>query len=71
MSLPPLRHYKLPADPTVPLEAPVKRIYVEDDITLWRATPGYTDYALFVRRLNSAVIGHELPYEPKDGLSDV
>ncbi|KZV94190.1 Phosphotyrosyl phosphatase activator [Exidia glandulosa HHB12029] len=43
------------------LEAPVTRIRTDEDVETWKRTQGYQDYALFVRRLNEAVIGHTDP----------
>ncbi|KAG8937262.1 Serine/threonine-protein phosphatase 2A activator 1 [Tulasnella sp. 418] len=59
---PPLRQVILPHNPTIP----TKKIVTDEDVAHWKASPGYIDYGLFVRRLNEAVVGHYLPYtEPK------
>ncbi|KAG8864795.1 Serine/threonine-protein phosphatase 2A activator 1 [Tulasnella sp. 330] len=57
-ALPGLRHYTLPSK----LIAPKRRIQTDADVEEWKSTQGYLDYGLFIRRLNTAVIGHYLPY---------
>ena len=61
MALPILRRYKLPKVPV----APTKRIVTDEDVIFWKTTAGYQDYGLFIRRLNLAVIGYDLPYTPR------
>jgi serine/threonine-protein phosphatase 2A activator len=42
-------------------DPPIPRIRVDHDVEEWRATIGYQDYGLFLRRLNESVVGHQLP----------
>lgn len=43
-----------------PLLSPVPAIKSEEDVHIWHKTRGYRNYGLFIRRLNEAVVGHEL-----------
>jgi len=45
-----------PAD-LATLEPPVTRIRTDEDVETWKRTTGFRDYAVFVRRLNDAVLG--------------
>lgn len=56
----PLRHVSVGSVAT--LAVPNQKIKTEGDVELWRLTRGYADYALFLRRLNEAVVGCFLPW---------
>jgi serine/threonine-protein phosphatase 2A activator len=45
------------------LDPPRTRIRTDDDVKHWTTTRSYHDYAIFLRRLNEAVVGHYLPWE--------
>lgn len=66
-ALPELRQYVLPAKPIVPRS----KITNQADVEEWKATQGYLDYGLFIRRLSAAVIGQYLPYAAGGGPSEV
>lgn len=42
---------------------PTTRIRLDDDVERWRNSKSYTDYVIFLRRLNESVVGHYLPWE--------
>ncbi|KAI0068967.1 Phosphotyrosyl phosphatase activator [Artomyces pyxidatus] len=41
---------------------PSTKIHTDSDVELWKRTSGYRDYGIFLRRLNEAVVGYELPW---------
>jgi serine/threonine-protein phosphatase 2A activator len=43
---------------------PTLKIHTDHDVDTWRDTNGYRDYALFLRRLNEAVVGNHIPLPP-------
>jgi len=43
---------------------PTTRIKTDHDIAFWKSTQSYLDYKIFLTRLNEAVAGHYLPWEP-------
>ncbi|KIJ52464.1 hypothetical protein M422DRAFT_26057 [Sphaerobolus stellatus SS14] len=54
----------LPTLPTLStLEPPIPRIRTDSDVELWKLTSAYKVYGVFLRRLNEAVVGYELPVE--------
>lgn len=40
------------------LDEPSRRIRMEDDVGLWKATRGYQNYLLFLHRLSESSVGH-------------
>lgn len=52
----------VPVGSVAALAVPNQKIKTEGDVELWRLTRGYADYALFLRRLNEAVVGYFLPW---------
>ena len=44
---------------------PVLKIKTDDDVDLWKSKQSYHDYHIFLYRLNEAVVGHYLPWEPE------
>ena len=61
-ALPPLR--QIPISEIPRLQPPKLRIKLDEDVEVWKQTRGYSDYGLFLRRLNESVVGHFLPYDP-------
>ncbi|KAK7691199.1 hypothetical protein QCA50_006302 [Cerrena zonata] len=61
-ALPPLR--QVPISEITRLQPPKLRIKLDEDVELWKRTRGYSDYGLFLRRLNESVVGQFLPYDP-------
>ena len=47
------------------------RIRTDEDVLSWKATPGYQNYLLFLRRLNESVVNHDLLGEIPRGASAV
>ncbi|KAK0193286.1 hypothetical protein F5146DRAFT_1101402 [Armillaria mellea] len=45
------------------LEHPTQKIQSDEAVEAWKATRGYEDYSLYLRRLNEAVVGYSLPWE--------
>ncbi|KAF7302177.1 Serine/threonine-protein phosphatase 2A activator [Mycena indigotica] len=43
------------------LDTPTLKIQTDDDVDTWRRSRSYQDYAIFLRRLNEAVVGHDIP----------
>jgi serine/threonine-protein phosphatase 2A activator len=43
---------------------PTPMIKSDDDIIFWKSTQSYSDYKIFLNRLNEAVVGYYLPWEP-------
>jgi serine/threonine-protein phosphatase 2A activator len=56
-SLPQLREVSL----SRPIPPPEKKIRDDRDVDEWKRTTGYKDYCLWVVRLNSSVIGCDIP----------
>ncbi|KAF9477738.1 Phosphotyrosyl phosphatase activator [Pholiota conissans] len=46
------------------LTPPTLKIQTDHDIDHWKTTRSYSDYQLFLRRLNESVVGCFLPWEP-------
>ena len=46
------------------LQPPATHIKTDDDVDTWKRTSGFRAYALFVRRLNEAVVGRDLVDDP-------
>ncbi|KAK0472014.1 hypothetical protein IW261DRAFT_822267 [Armillaria novae-zelandiae] len=59
--LPELRSIQLSEMPN--LEPPTQKIQSDEAVEAWKATRGYEDYSLYLRRLNEAVVGYSLPWE--------
>ncbi|EGO24892.1 hypothetical protein SERLADRAFT_349062 [Serpula lacrymans var. lacrymans S7.9] len=59
----PLRHVTI-SEITEYAALPVQKIHSDHDVDYWKTTKGYRDYALFLRRLNEAVVGHMLLWTP-------
>ncbi|KAK0494120.1 hypothetical protein EDD18DRAFT_382971 [Armillaria luteobubalina] len=45
------------------LEPSTQKIQSDEAVEAWKATRGYEDYSLYLRRLNEAVVGYSLPWE--------
>ena len=45
------------------LEPPEQTIRTDHDVDAWRNTRSFQDYAVFLRRLNEAVVGCYLPWD--------
>ena len=45
------------------LEHPTQKIQSDEAVEAWKATRGYEDYSLYLRRLNEAVVGYSFPWE--------
>jgi serine/threonine-protein phosphatase 2A activator len=58
---PPLRLVKI-SELSSFQEPPAAKIRSDEDVELWKTTQGYHDYGLFLRRLNEAVVGCQLPW---------
>lgn len=58
--LPSLRH--IPVAHLTSTALPIPKIRTDNDIETWKTTRGYQDYALFLQRLNEAVVGVYLPW---------
>lgn len=58
--LPPLRHVSV--NDLSPDDTPTPKIRTDEDLEMWKATRGYQDYGLFLRRLTQAVVGCPLPW---------
>jgi len=43
---------------------PSPKIRTDADVELWKTTQSYRDYGLFLQRLNEAVVGVYLPWNP-------
>lgn len=48
------------------LSNPLLRIKTEEDVHIWKTTPGYQNYLLFLHRLSESVVGHTIPDSPVD-----
>ncbi|KAJ3838191.1 serine/threonine-protein phosphatase 2A activator 1 [Lentinula raphanica] len=59
-SSPPLRSVSL--SEIHAFEPPTKKIFIEEDVETWRRTQSYQDLNVFLRRLNEAVVGIQLPW---------
>jgi len=59
-SLPQLRAIPLSEIPKYE-DLPRPRIRTDRDVETWKKTRSYQDYAIFLRHLNEAVVGHYLP----------
>lgn len=44
---------------------PSSRIRTDEDVEYWKRTQSYTDYGIFLRRLNESIVGYFLPWEPE------
>ncbi|KAF9034493.1 Phosphotyrosyl phosphatase activator [Hymenopellis radicata] len=53
----------IPLSDLASLEVPSQKIHSDYDVEAWKGTQGYKDYALYLRRLNEAVVGCYLPLE--------
>ncbi|KAF9818759.1 hypothetical protein IEO21_02539 [Rhodonia placenta] len=62
--LPPLRHVSV--NDISPDDTPTPKIRTDEDLEMWKATRGYQDYGLFLRRLTQAVVGCPLPWTEPD-----
>lgn len=63
-SIPRLR--KIPLEEVSLLgQLPTTKIKTDDDITFWKSTQSYLDFKIFLTRLNEAVVGHYLPWNPE------
>jgi serine/threonine-protein phosphatase 2A activator len=58
--LPQLRRITL-SEVTECKDLPRPRIKTDYDLESWKKTRSYRDFAIFLRRLNEAVVGHYLP----------
>ena len=63
-ALPPLRHLALSQVARL-TTLPTPAIHTDDDVDKWKSTSTYQHYGLFLRRLNEAVIGYEIPEVPR------
>ncbi|KAF9219430.1 Phosphotyrosyl phosphatase activator [Gyrodon lividus] len=43
--------------------APEPKIRYDEDVNYWKNTTGYSDYQLFLRRLNESVVGYSVPQQ--------
>ncbi|KAK0470358.1 uncharacterized protein EV420DRAFT_109028 [Desarmillaria tabescens] len=53
----------IPLSKVPDLELPTQKIRSDEAVEAWKATRGYEDYSLYLRRLNEAVVGYTLPWE--------
>lgn len=67
--LPPLRHVSV--NDISPDDTPTPKIRTDEDLEMWKATRGYQDYGLFLRRLTQAVVGCPLPWTEPVGEATV
>ena len=67
--LQPLRQIPLSRLQELPL--PALKIRSDTDVQAWKETRGYSDYGLFLGRLNEAVVAHFLPSPPFTPESEV
>ena len=47
-------------DSIIGLDEPIPKIKTEEDVHSWKTTSGFQNYALFIQRLNEAVVGRSL-----------
>jgi len=59
--LPELRHIPI-AEISQFQGLPSLKIRTDDDVKFWKATQGYHDYGLFLKRLGESVVGYSLPW---------
>ncbi|KAG7444642.1 Phosphotyrosyl phosphatase activator [Guyanagaster necrorhizus] len=54
---------RIPLSEVPNLQLPTQKIQSDEAVEAWKTTRGYQDYALYLRRLNEAVVGCTLPWE--------